>query len=530
VAPPEPTEYTVFVKGAPVGREDILVQTDARGTTIIASGRVSGSVVSVVRHAEFRYQADGSPQGFSLEGSLGGAEIELRTRFENGTAISEGARDGQPVNVTQPVSPRTVMIPSGTFAGFAALAPRLAMAQEGDEFRLFLLPSLEVAARLDAVRAERMQTGTATFDVRRHQLSIQEPLGTLIVHVTTTPDGALLRVNVPTQSVDVLRSDLAGVSSRTEVYSNRGDQPMTIPAEGFNLAATMTLPATSDSSPAAARPAVVLVPSDGAPDRDTLARGVPAMAQLAGRLADAGFIVVRYDRRGAGQSGGRVESATLADHAEDARAVVRWLSSRKDVDRRRIAVAGHADGAWVAMTTAAREGRVSALVTLAASSSTGTDTVVERQRRELDAMNATEAERSEKVALQQRIHEAVLTGKGWEGLPPELRQQADTPWFQSLLAFDPARVLDDVEGAVLIVHGELDREASPSHAESLAAIARKGDADAVDVLIAKGVTHAMTRTEGAAANAVSLPRRDIDSEVATAIAEWLTRTLPPSKR
>jgi uncharacterized protein len=528
--PPEPTEYTVFVKGAPVGREEVLVRSDSRGTTIVATGRSAGAVVTVIRGVEFRYAADGSPESFRLDASQGGTDVELRTRFEDGTAISEGTRGDQPVNATQAVSPRTIVIPSGVFAGFAALAPRLATAQTGDQFRLFLVPSLEVTADLSDVRAERMQIGTATFDVRRHQLEVAEPSGTTIIHVTTTPSGALLRVNVPTQSLDVLRTDLTGVSSRTEVYSNPGDQAISIPAPGFNLGATITMPASREPAPAVQYPAVVLVPSDTAPDRDTVARGVPAMAQLAGTLADAGFVVVRYDRRGTGQSGGRSESATLNDHAEDARTVVRWLSSRNDVDRRRIAVAGHNDGAWVAMTTAAREGRVSALVLLAASSATGADTVAERQQWQLDTIDATDAERAENVALQRRIHEAVLSGDGWDQIPPDMRRQADTPWFRSLLAFDPSRVLDDVDGAVLIVHGDLDRQLAVSHAHRLAEIARKGDADAVDVLVAAGVTHTLTRIEATASDALVMLRRDIDPEIATGIAQWLTKVLPPPVR
>jgi pimeloyl-ACP methyl ester carboxylesterase len=526
----EPTEYTLFVKGVPVGREEVLVRSDARGTTIVGTGRSAGTIVTTLRRVEFRYGTDGSPESFRLDASIGGSDVELRTRFENGTAITEGTQGDQTVNATQEVSPGSIVIPNGVFAGFAALAPRLAAAEVGDQFRLFLVPSLEVTAELNAIREERMQTGAATFNVRRHQLNVTEPSGTTIVHVTTAPDGSLVRVNVPTQNLDILRTDLAGVSSRTEVYSNPTDQAISIPAPGFNLAATITAPAAGAGDPEARRPAVALVPSDTAPDRDTIARGVPAMAQLAGALADAGFIVVRYDRRGTGQSGGRSESATLDDHAEDARTVVRWLSSRNDVDRRRIAVVGHGDGAWAAMTAAAREGRISALITLAASAATGADTVAERQQRQLDAIDATEAERAENVALQRRIHEAVLSGGSWDEVPPEMRRQADTPWFRSLLAFDPSRVLDDVDGAILIVHGDLDRELATSHAERLATIAREGDAESVDVLIGKGVTHAMTRTEASTSDALAMLQRDLDPGIATAVAEWLTRVLPPSKR
>ena len=100
-------------------------------------------------------------------------------------------------------------------------------------------------------------------------------------------------------------------------------------------------------------PAIVLVAGSGPSDRDETVAGIPIFGQLAGALADAGFLAVRYDKRGVGQSGGRPESATLADYAEDLRAVVRFTSDRKDVDRRRVAIVGHGEGGMLGLLTAA---------------------------------------------------------------------------------------------------------------------------------------------------------------------------------
>ena len=60
--------------------------------------------------------------------------------------------------------------------------------------------------------------------------------------------------------------------------------------------------------------------------------GIPLFAQLAGQLAERDFVVLRYDKRGVGKSGGRIERVTLDDYAEDAIAAVKWLAKRKDVD------------------------------------------------------------------------------------------------------------------------------------------------------------------------------------------------------
>src|SRR5690606_28528852 len=124
---------------------------------------------------------------------------------------------------------------------------------------------------------------------------------------------------------------------------------------GFNLGATITRPRGQNLP--ARLPAVVLLSGSGANDRNGTAVGIPIIGQIAGALADAGFLVVRYDKRGHEQSGGRAESATLSDFAEDARRVVNWLRDRDDVDPRRIAVVGHSEGAMVALLAASRERR-----------------------------------------------------------------------------------------------------------------------------------------------------------------------------
>jgi pimeloyl-ACP methyl ester carboxylesterase len=126
--------------------------------------------------------------------------------------------------------------------------------------------------------------------------------------------------------------------------------------------------------------------SSGADDRDGVLSGVPILADCCA-LADAGFLAVRYDKRGYGQSGGRAESATLGDHADDAVAVVRWLANRSDVDRDRIAILGHNEGAWAALLAATRERRIAGVVTLAAPSTAGAERVLEQQRHVLEQMN-----------------------------------------------------------------------------------------------------------------------------------------------
>ena len=205
---------------------------------------------------------------------------------------------------------------------------------------------------------------------------------------------------------------------------------------------------------------MVLIGGSGPTDRDETVAGIPVFGQIARDLVAAGFVVVRYDKRGVGQSGGRAESVTIADYAEDARQVVLWLEKRKDVDKERMALVGHSEGALVAMLTAGRErGRVSAHRAARRS-------VDERQRgraRTAEAacsskMPIDDAQRAEKMALQEKINTAVIKGTGWADLPEAARRVADTPWFYSFLTFDPEKAMNDTRQPVLIVQGELDTQ------------------------------------------------------------------------
>ena len=298
----------------------------------------------------------------------------------------------------------------------------------------------------------------------------------------------LARVDMPTANLSVVRSDLAGVSARTLTARNPTDSDVTIPANGFSIAGTLTRP------PILGRlrlPTVVLVAGSGPVDRDGTVAGIPILSQLAGALAEQGFLVLRYDKRAVGQSGGRSETVTQTDYADDLIAIVKWLAKRDDVDPRRIAVAGHGEGGMIAMLAAEREKKIGSLVLMATRGTTGADLILEQQRRELDRMKLPDAEKAQKVALQKQIQAAVVSGTGWESLPEDVRKQADTPWFRSLLLSNPAAVMPKLKQPILIIQGDLDTQVAPHHADKLGELARarKKDAGPVEVVHLPGVNH-----------------------------------------
>jgi pimeloyl-ACP methyl ester carboxylesterase len=517
------TGYTLFLRGSPIGREDVTVVTDASGTTITSEGRASVPENLVIRRAEVRYAPDWTPQAYTLEATVSGGEVTAQSSFKGTIARTEGRQGGASFTREHTVAPQTiVLMPNAFFGGWEALTRRVTQAAGPVDLRAYVVPQAELAMRVTSVTSERMQVAGTVMDVRRYDVVLQNPNGAIEASITAGSDGALVRMSIPSQALDVVRDDVASSTSRTQVYTNPGDEAVTIPAVGFNLGATLTRP----KSTAAKLPVAILLGGSGVGDRDGTAYGVATLAQLAGRLAEAGVLAVRYDKRGYGQSGGRAESATLNDYAEDARAVIRWLAARKDVDGKRIALIGHSEGAWVGMLAASREGKVSALVTLAGAGSTGADLVLEQQQAALDRGQMSAADRDARVALQRQIHSAVMSGKGWEGVPPALRRDADTPWFQSLLTFDPTRAIKGVKQPMLLVHGALDKQVPVAHAERLSDLARReSKSKSVELIVVRGVNHLLApAVTGEITEYMALPDKNVSADVSKAVTDWLTKT------
>ena len=250
---------------------------------------------------------------------------------------------------------------------------------------------------------ERVQTTARAFETKHYKLTAQNPGGPIPIEVWADDRDHLMRVKIAQSQIEVVREDIAVVSTRQQTSFRANDETVWVLANGFNLAGTVSKPASA-APPAAEKdkkdkgkdkpaklPAIVLVAGSGLVDRDETVAGIPIFAQLANSLADAGYLVVRYDKRGVGQSGGRMESATLTDYAEDLRAVLRYSTDkRKDVDGDRIAVVGHSEGAAIAMLAAQRDKKIRALVLMAGPGTTGAELILEQQAHALGRMNLPE--------------------------------------------------------------------------------------------------------------------------------------------
>ena len=186
----------------------------------------------------------------------------------------------------------------------------------------------------------------------------------------------------------------------------------------------------------------------------------------------------------------------------------------------------------MALFAASKENKIAGLALIATPGIVGAELVLEQQRHALDRTVDSLVERHAKIDLQLKIHQAVISGQGWDDIPADLRRQADTPWFRSFLTFDPADAMRKVRQPVIIVQGELDRQVAPYHADQLVELARARNRDvSADAVLLDGINHLLVpATTGEVDEYARLAGETVSPELVSAIIDWLSRTLPAPGR
>jgi uncharacterized protein len=519
------SQLIVFVRGTRLGDLESTVQRTAEGWTISSSGRLSPPLDLVTRRMVIRYGPDWAPLGMDIDAVSLGAATSFRTTVNGTIATTEVTERGQTIPKADTISPHALLLPNMYFASFEALALQLStMTGDSARFPGYIVPQGEIPVDARRLESETIQTPQASLRVRRFAVLFGNPGRPLDSEVWIDDEGRLLRFSVVAHGLVVVREDVSSVSTRRQNITRAGDESVQMPGNGFNLVGTVSRP-TGTPDAKGRFPAVIMVGGSSQTDRDETVAGIPLFGEIAGQLADAGYLVVRYDKRGVGQSGGRPESATLVDYADDALAVFRFLRERKDVDDQRIALFGHGEGAWIALLAASREKEIAALVLAGAPAVPGRELVLEQQQTALAQTSLSDEEKQARVTLQRQVNAAVLGQGDWTGVSEDARRQADTPWFHSFLSFEPAGVVRRVRQPVLIVHGELDKQVLPHHADKLEELARarkKTPADAVRVVKVPGINHLLVPARtGEVSEYASLEDRHVSHEVGAAVGAFL---------
>jgi dipeptidyl aminopeptidase/acylaminoacyl peptidase len=132
------------------------------------------------------------------------------------------------------------------------------------------------------------------------------------------------------------------------------EQPVEFVSSGLKIAGVLHLP--TGVSPGQKRPGIVVLHGFGSNKNGGISL---AAAKL---FSSLGYVTLRFDMRGCGESEGPRGRVICLEQVEDAKAAIGFLASRAEVDPERIGLMGHSFGAAVAIYTAGVDKRVAACV------------------------------------------------------------------------------------------------------------------------------------------------------------------------
>ena len=133
-------------------------------------------------------------------------------------------------------------------------------------------------------------------------------------------------------------------------------QRVTFKSDGLDLVGILHIP--DGMKPKEKRPAILVLHGFGT-NKDG---STPTKATKI--LEDLGYIVLRFDMRGCGDSGGEHAHILCQDQVRDTQAAATYLESVKQVDAKRIGVLGHSFGAAVAVYAGGVDKRFAAVISV----------------------------------------------------------------------------------------------------------------------------------------------------------------------
>jgi hypothetical protein len=316
--------------------------------------------------------------------------------------------------------------------------------------------------------------------------------------------------------------------------------------ESIQLAGTLTLPKKEGLFPA-----VILISGSGQQNRDSEILGHKPFLVIADYLTRNGIAVLRYDDRGVGESKGNPALSTSADFANDARAAIQYLRSRKEINTQNIGIIGHSEGGMIAPMLGAHDKNIAFIVLLAGPGVAG-DLLLVNQNYEIGKLRGlTEEQLQEAKTTNQTIYNIVkaevdlaaikekLTAHflvSINKMPEEertmqkeidetLQREVDaiaSPWLRYFISYNPTENLKKVKCPVLVLNGDKDVQVTAQiNTAGIANALKNGGNKKVKVQIFPGLNHLFQKCITCKIEEYSTLSQTFSPDVLQTMSEWI---------
>lgn len=307
-----------------------------------------------------------------------------------------------------------------------------------------------------------------------------------------------------------------------EVKPNRPQEPIkpypyhveevtfTNQKDNVTLAGTLTIPKPSQKK----SPVVILISGSGPQDRDESFMTQKPFLVLADYLTRRGIAVLRYDDRGFGESTGNFAEGTTADFATDVLSAIDFLKNHPQIDKSKIGLIGHSEGAIIAPMVANQSKDVGFIVMLAGTVTTGKFVsytqsidnrnfpVADQKQFEDYVKEAIDIASSEKEtdSVKEELTTFYQNSEMLKSLlPVEVNKEEfiqnlvtvrTTPWMRYFYNYNPVDEIIKIKIPALALYGSKDTQVSPKyHLQQVKDALAASKSKKQEVVLPEGLNH-----------------------------------------
>lgn len=549
--------YSVKLNGAEVGRETASFEEELTRVTIRSRAEFTKPTAATITTDLMVTQGALAFEKYVLSATVGGALQQLTVipapdglsyRVEAGGRAQEGKLK---------VAPGFLILDNNVTAHYNVLIRRYLLAKETEWTMVVPQVMMALPIKITGSAGEKLNLGGREREAIH--ISALGPMNMAIDIWADSERQILLKLAIPAQKyeVELLEGTGGGTTSQAGAVPPTPTKPEAVPtpvptasaseptgrpgatATAVNdaglpagvmarevsfangdvlLAGTLTLP---EHTTGTRLPAAVLIHGSGPQDRNenSAALSTNIFRDLAHYLSARGVAVLRYDKRGVGQSTGNLAEAKMTDLVSDAKAAVSFIRSLPEVDPDQVVLIGHSEGGVLAPIVAADDPEIAAVVLLAGAARSLdkiiTDQVVYLNRQ----MGTTEEQMQEVLRAQEVFYALAKSGQEWGVVQGQMTYLG---WFREHFLHDPLATIVKVKAPILILQGEKDFQVPKGEAIALGeALAQAGHPD-YQVVMFPNLDHLFMFTEGESTLQSYLEKqRQIDPTVLKTIGDWL---------
>jgi len=314
----------------------------------------------------------------------------------------------------------------------------------------------------------------------------------------------------------------------------------------ISLSGTLTLPKKDGIFPV-----VILITGSGPQNRDEELLGHKPFLVLSDYLTKNGIAVLRYDDRGTAESKGDFKTATSLDFASDVESAIKYLQTRKEINKKKIGLIGHSEGGIIAPMVAGKSKDISFIVLLAGTGISGDQLLLLQQELIGKASGVSDDELQKAKVINKGVFDIVTKSNNSETLKTDLTNymkqalkdepeyekptgmseddfiklqvnQLTSPWMQYFIKYNPAIILEKVKCPVLALNGEKDLQVPPKvNLEAIKKGLEKGGNKKVTIKELPKLNHLFQECETGSLDEYAKIEQTFSPTALTEISNWI---------